>query len=52
MHESIKKATPAICDNPCKIICDPMNNERYITPSQGYRNPVKKFCETFSWICQ
>ncbi|CAN7072354.1 unnamed protein product [Brassica oleracea var. botrytis] len=32
MHESIKKATPAICDNPCKIICDPMNNERYITP--------------------
>ncbi|CAG7888164.1 hypothetical protein BRARA_A01987 [Brassica rapa] len=47
-----KKTTPAICDNPCKIICDPMNNERYITPRQGYRNPVKRFCETFGWICQ
>lgn len=34
-----KKATPAVCDNPCKIICDPMNNELYMVPGEGYRNP-------------
>ncbi|KAL9306949.1 hypothetical protein AtEden1_Chr1g0024321 [Arabidopsis thaliana] len=45
-----KKATPAICANPCKIICDPLNNERYIVP-RGNGGPIKRFCRAFSWIC-
>ncbi|KAF8112770.1 hypothetical protein N665_0062s0113 [Sinapis alba] len=46
-----KKATPAICENPCTIICDPMSNERYIVPGHNYRNPIKRFCDTFGWMC-
>ncbi|CAL9215833.1 unnamed protein product [Arabidopsis halleri] len=45
-----KKATPAICDNPCKIMCDPMNGELYIVP-RGNGGPIKRFCRRFSWIC-
>lgn len=46
-----KKATPAICANPCQIICDPSSNAKYIVPSRGGHDPVKTFCRTFSWIC-
>ncbi|ESQ51062.1 hypothetical protein EUTSA_v10022969mg [Eutrema salsugineum] len=47
-----KKATQAMCDNPCKIICDPINGGQYIVPGKGYQDPVKRFCKTFSWICE
>ncbi|XP_024016320.1 uncharacterized protein LOC112089796 [Eutrema salsugineum] len=47
-----KKATPAICDNPCKIICNPLNNEQYIVRQRRYNDPVKRFCRAFSWVCR
>ncbi|XP_024016313.1 uncharacterized protein LOC18026140 [Eutrema salsugineum] len=48
-----KKATQAICGNPCKMICDPIKNGgQYIVPGKGYQDPVKRFCSAFSWICE
>ncbi|XP_010498645.1 PREDICTED: uncharacterized protein LOC104776304 [Camelina sativa] len=44
-----KKTTPAICDNPCKMLCDPINGGQYIV-SPG-ESPIKRFCRQFSWIC-
>lgn len=46
-----KKATPAVCDNPCKTICDPLNNELFINSGEGYRTPIQRFCDTFSSLC-
>ncbi|CAN8312859.1 unnamed protein product [Cochlearia groenlandica] len=45
-----KKATPTICNEPCSEICDPINGRAYVVPKGG-RDPIKAFCDKFSWIC-
>ncbi|KAF2546951.1 hypothetical protein F2Q70_00020302 [Brassica cretica] len=47
-----KKAIPATCDNPCKIICTATGIKSYIIPRGGGRDLVKAFCITFKWFCK
>lgn len=44
------KATATICTTPCQKTCDPLGNEYFIVPRAG-RDPIKTFCQTFSWVC-